>query len=67
MALLSAEREGDRYLNPVLTEVGGLSLMLKVGPFHPGPRAYSTRSCRGYIGHGQKSARTTNTVWSRFV
>lgn len=32
MALLPAERNGTRYLNPVPTKAGGLSLMLKVGP-----------------------------------
>ena len=32
MALLAARREGDRYINPVPTEAGGLSLMFKVGP-----------------------------------
>lgn len=32
MALGPARREGRRFLNPVPTAVGGLSLMLKIGP-----------------------------------
>src|SRR5271155_5380585 len=32
MALLPAERDGHRYINPVPTKLGGLSLMFKVGP-----------------------------------
>jgi hypothetical protein len=31
MALLPAKRDGGRYINPVPTEAGGLSLMFKVG------------------------------------
>ena len=32
MALLPAERDGSRYINPVPTKVGGLSLMFKIAP-----------------------------------
>src|SRR5450631_2668063 len=32
MSLLPARRDGNRFLNPVPTEVGGFSLMLKIGP-----------------------------------
>jgi L-ascorbate metabolism protein UlaG (beta-lactamase superfamily) len=32
MALLPAERDGSRYINPVPTKVGGLSLIFKIGP-----------------------------------
>jgi len=32
MALLPAERDGNRYINPLPTRVGGLLLMFKVGP-----------------------------------
>src|SRR6202161_4618802 len=32
MALVPAKRDGSRYINPVSTKVGGLSLMFKMGP-----------------------------------
>ena len=32
MTLHKAERNGPRFLNPVPTSVGGLSIMFKVGP-----------------------------------
>ena len=32
MPLTRAQRQGKRYVNPVPTKVGGLSLMFKVGP-----------------------------------
>jgi len=32
MTLLKAERDGRRFVNPVPTKVGGLSIMFKVGP-----------------------------------
>jgi L-ascorbate metabolism protein UlaG (beta-lactamase superfamily) len=42
MAPTVARREGNRYINPVPTTVGGLSTMLKVGPrFFFGSRARS--------------------------
>jgi len=48
MLLQAARRNGRRYLNPVPTEVGGISLMFKVGPqFFLGAKA---RSPRGQLG-----------------
>jgi L-ascorbate metabolism protein UlaG (beta-lactamase superfamily) len=48
MALLPAERDGNRYINPVLTEAGGLSLMFKVDPrFFFGAAARSPRHALG--------------------
>jgi Beta-lactamase superfamily domain len=48
MALLPAERDGNRYINPVPTEAGGLSLMFKVGPrFFFGAAARSPRHALG--------------------
>jgi L-ascorbate metabolism protein UlaG (beta-lactamase superfamily) len=48
MALLPAGREGDRYINPVPTEAGGLALMFKVGPrFFFGAAARSPRHALG--------------------
>ena len=32
MPLMPAKRDGNRFLNPVPTKVGGLSLMFKIGP-----------------------------------
>jgi L-ascorbate metabolism protein UlaG (beta-lactamase superfamily) len=32
MALLPAKRDGSRYINPVPTRVGGLSVIFKIGP-----------------------------------
>lgn len=44
MPLLPAKRDGRRYVNPVPTTVGGLSLMFKVGPrFFFGAAARSPR------------------------
>ncbi len=44
MPLLPAKRDGGRYVNPVPTTVGGLSLMFKVGPrFFLGAAARSPR------------------------
>jgi L-ascorbate metabolism protein UlaG (beta-lactamase superfamily) len=48
MALLPAERDGSRYLNPLPTRVGGLSLMFRVGPrFLFGAAARSPRHALG--------------------
>jgi L-ascorbate metabolism protein UlaG (beta-lactamase superfamily) len=48
MALVRAERDGSRYVNPVPTEVGGLSLMFKMGPrFFFGAAARSPRQSPG--------------------
>src|ERR1700684_3745592 len=48
MALLPAKRDGGRYINPVPTKVGGLSLMFKVGPrFFFGAAARSPRHAPG--------------------
>jgi L-ascorbate metabolism protein UlaG (beta-lactamase superfamily) len=44
MALLPAEWDGSRYINPVPTKVGGLSLMFKIAPrFFFGAAARSPR------------------------
>lgn len=44
MALLPAERDGSRYVNPVPTKVGGFSLLFKMGPrFFFGAAARSPR------------------------
>jgi hypothetical protein len=51
MSLLPAKRDGSRYVNPVPTTVGGLSLMFKVGP-----RFFSEQR------HGRPDIR-----WARFV
>lgn len=46
--LQPARRNGRRYLNPVPTSMGGLSLMLKVGPdFFLGSKARSPREPLG--------------------
>jgi L-ascorbate metabolism protein UlaG (beta-lactamase superfamily) len=48
MALVPAKRDGGRYINPVPTKVGGLSLMFKVGPrFFFGAAARSPRHALG--------------------
>jgi hypothetical protein len=44
MTLLKAERVGRRFVNPVPTKVGGISIMFKVGPrFFFGAAARSPR------------------------
>lgn len=48
MLLKPARRDGDRYVNPVPTKVGGLSVIFKVGPsFLFGTRARSPRAPLG--------------------
>jgi L-ascorbate metabolism protein UlaG (beta-lactamase superfamily) len=48
MTLLPAEQDGRRYLNPVTTDVGGLSTIFKVGPrFFFGATARSPRKAPG--------------------
>jgi L-ascorbate metabolism protein UlaG (beta-lactamase superfamily) len=48
MLLKPAERIGRKYLNPVPTKIGGLSVMLKVGPeFFLGAKARSPRKQLG--------------------
>src|ERR1019366_8637072 len=48
MTILPAKREGSRYINPVPTKVGGLSLMFKMGPrFFFGGAARSPRHSLG--------------------
>ena len=32
MTLMPAKRDGKKFVNPVPTKVGGLSLMFKIGP-----------------------------------
>jgi hypothetical protein len=32
MTLIPAKRDGKKFLNPIPTNVGGLSLMFKIGP-----------------------------------
>ena len=55
MALLPAEWDGSRYINPVPTKVGGLSLMFKMGPrffFGAAARAHPLWWAQGwYIGY----------------
>ncbi|HEY3705901.1 MAG TPA: MBL fold metallo-hydrolase [Terracidiphilus sp.] len=46
--LVPARREGRRFLNPVPTEMGGLSVMLRIGPeFFLGSKARSPRQPLG--------------------
>ena len=48
MTLLKAERVGRRFVNPVPTKVGGISIMFKVGPrFFFGAAARSPRQPLG--------------------
>jgi L-ascorbate metabolism protein UlaG (beta-lactamase superfamily) len=48
MSLMRAKREGKRFLNPVPTAVGGLSLMFKIGPkFFFGAKARSPKHTPG--------------------
>jgi glyoxylase-like metal-dependent hydrolase (beta-lactamase superfamily II) len=48
MQLQPARRKGPRYLNPVVTKVGGFSVMLKVGPqFVLGTKVHSPRAPLG--------------------
>jgi hypothetical protein len=52
MTLMPAKRDGKKYVNPVPTKVGGLSLMFKIGPrFFLGAAARSPKHSLGLGGH----------------
>jgi L-ascorbate metabolism protein UlaG (beta-lactamase superfamily) len=48
MTLMPAKRDGNRFLNPIPTKVGGISLMFKIGPkFFFGAAARAPQSVLG--------------------